>query len=262
MTSWKTRSGTRSGLAGWPNAPVCWAARWELESTPGRGTRIRAGSRRRPRRPTRSIDRADPCGSWWSTITLDPCRHRAAPRERDPGLHVVGEAVSGAEAFTDWRALGPDVVLMDLQMLDGDGIDAITRIRAEDAEASVIAVLVFASDELVAGVFRAGARGHRQEASGMDLAQRHPRGCPWRGRGVGTAVERLLSHLDRSADVVRSRTANARCFEPLERGPRTVNRGGPDDRLRPWRRRRFDPAQARRRESHPGGGAGRKRVAG
>ncbi len=50
---------------------------------------------------------------------------------------VVGEAGSGDQAVREWRALRPDVVLMDLQMPDGDGIEAIARIRAEDATASV-----------------------------------------------------------------------------------------------------------------------------
>ncbi len=132
---------------------------------------------------------------------------------------MVGEAASGAEAFTEWRALRPDVVLMDLQMLDGDGIDAITRIRAEDAEASVIAVSAFASDELVAGAFRAGARGYiGKEASGMDLARAIRAAA--RGEVVvsGTAVERLYSHLNGSADVVAFTDREREVLRLLERG--------------------------------------------
>ena len=85
-------------------------------------------------------------------------------------------------------------------MLDGDGIDAIARIRAEDATASIVALTAFASDELVAGALRAGARGYiGKEASEVELV-RAVRAAS-RGEIVvsGTAVERLHSHLNGTA---------------------------------------------------------------
>src|SRR5262249_16354388 len=66
--------------------------------------------------------------------------------------------------------LRPDVVLMDLQMPEGDGISAIARIRAEEPDAGIVAVTAFTTDELVAAAIRAGARGFvGKEASGPDL---------------------------------------------------------------------------------------------
>ena len=115
----------------------------------------------------------------------------------DPSVQVVGEAASGDRAVSEWRALRPDVVLMDLQMPEGDGIEAIARIRAEDATASVLAVTAFATDELVAGALRAGARGYiGKEASEAELA-RAVRAAA-RGEMVvsGPAAERLHSHLN------------------------------------------------------------------
>ena len=137
----------------------------------------------------------------------------------DPALQVVGEAGSGEQAIVEWRALRPDVVLMDLQMLDGDGIDAIARIRAEDATASIVALTAFASDDLVAGAFRAGARGYLgKEASGIELA-RAVRAAS-RGEMVvsGEAAERLHSHLN-GADDARGLTERERqVLVLLERG--------------------------------------------
>jgi two-component system chemotaxis response regulator CheY len=45
------------------------------------------------------------------------------------GHAVVGEAATGAEAAALARAMGPEVVLLDVAMPDGDGIDALTEIR-------------------------------------------------------------------------------------------------------------------------------------
>jgi DNA-binding NarL/FixJ family response regulator len=60
--------------------------------------------------------------------------------EAEPAIHVVGEAASGRQAIAAWREHRPDVVLMDLQMPDGDGTEAIARIRSEDPDASIVAL--------------------------------------------------------------------------------------------------------------------------
>ncbi len=208
------------GLGGMAERARLLGGTLELDSTPGWGTRIRAWIPS-PSEAPRALDRrADPV----RILVVDDHAVTRAGIARllansDPGLHVVGEAATGAEAFIEWRALRPDVVLMDLQMLDGDGIDAITRIRAEDAEASVIAVSAFASDELVAGAFRAGARGYiGKEASGLDLARAIRAAA--RGEVVvsGTAVERLYSHLNGSAAVVAFTDREREVLRLLERG--------------------------------------------
>ena len=207
------------GLGGMAERARLLGGTLDLDSTPGWGTRIRAWIPS-PSETSDATPRADPV----RILVVDDHAVTRAGIARllanaDPGLQVVGEAASGAEAFTEWRALRPDVVLMDLQMLDGDGIDAIARIRSEDAEASVIAVSAFASDELVAGAFRAGARGYiGKEASGMDLARAIRAAA--RGEVVvsGTAVERLYSHLNGLADVVAFTDRERDVLQLLERG--------------------------------------------
>ncbi len=44
--------------------------------------------------------------------------------ESDPEIEVVGEAASGEQAMASTRRLRPDIVLMDIQMPDGDGLEA------------------------------------------------------------------------------------------------------------------------------------------
>ncbi len=66
----------------------------------------------------------------------------------------------------------PDVVLMDLRMADGDGVEAIHAIRDEDPRAAIVAVTAFDNDTLVSAALRAGARGYLgKDASGSEMAR-------------------------------------------------------------------------------------------
>jgi DNA-binding NarL/FixJ family response regulator len=78
----------------------------------------------------------------------------------EPDLDVVGAAASGAEAVALGRSLEPDVILMDLRMPDGDGAEAISRIRAELAAVRIIVLTTYDTDADILRAVEAGAAGY------------------------------------------------------------------------------------------------------
>ena len=80
--------------------------------------------------------------------------------EAVPETEVAGEAATADEAVARAAALRPDVVLMDLHLQDGSGIDAARRIMAELPTAGVLVVTMFEDDYSVFTAMRAGARGY------------------------------------------------------------------------------------------------------
>jgi len=77
------------------------------------------------------------------------------------GFAVVGEAGTGAEAVEVTRRTRPDVVLMDVRMPDGDGIEATRQITgsAETCDTRVLILTTFDLDEYVFAALHAGASG-------------------------------------------------------------------------------------------------------
>jgi DNA-binding NarL/FixJ family response regulator len=73
---------------------------------------------------------------------------------------VVGEAGSGAEAIAQAQALAPDVVLMDIQMPDMNGIKATRRILDDQPDTGVIMLTMLEDDDSLFAAMCAGARGY------------------------------------------------------------------------------------------------------
>ena len=77
-----------------------------------------------------------------------------------PEFEVVGEAATGEEAVSRATDLQPDVILMDLQMPEVNGIEATRRILQHDPSVSILVVTLFEDDDSVFMALRAGARGY------------------------------------------------------------------------------------------------------
>lgn len=77
-----------------------------------------------------------------------------------PEMEVVGEASSGAEAIRLAAETEPHVILMDIQMPDGDGIAATRQIVTVNPQIGVLMVTMFEDDQSVFAAMRAGARGY------------------------------------------------------------------------------------------------------
>jgi DNA-binding NarL/FixJ family response regulator len=75
-------------------------------------------------------------------------------------MELVAEASNGREAIEQFRAHRPDITLMDLQMPEMSGIDAVNAIRAEFPEARLIILTTHAGDAQVSRGLRAGARAY------------------------------------------------------------------------------------------------------
>ena len=75
-------------------------------------------------------------------------------------FEVVGEAADGAEAVRRARALGPDVILMDLRMPDMDGVRAIAALTAAGVPARVLVLTTYDTDSDVLAAIEAGATGY------------------------------------------------------------------------------------------------------
>ncbi len=87
-------------------------------------------------------------------------------------LEVVGEAGSGREAVARVQRLQPDVVLLDLEMPDLDGIDAIPQLLALRPGLGIVVFTAYDTDERVLGAVRAGARGYLLKgASAEEIAR-------------------------------------------------------------------------------------------
>jgi DNA-binding NarL/FixJ family response regulator len=78
----------------------------------------------------------------------------------EPDMQIVAEASTGTEAVKEFRAHRPDITLMDLQMPEMGGVEAIIAIRDEFPNARVIVLTTYAGDVQVLRAMNAGARGY------------------------------------------------------------------------------------------------------
>src|SRR5262245_51957607 len=78
----------------------------------------------------------------------------------EPDMRLVAEASNGQDAIEQFRAHRPDVTLMDLQMPDFNGVEAIERIQREYGDARFIVLTTYTGDAQVLRALKAGARAY------------------------------------------------------------------------------------------------------
>lgn len=83
-------------------------------------------------------------------------------------IEIVGEAENGREAIEKVKVLRPDVILMDIQMPDINGIDATKRIKEVAPETSVLALTMHEDDHYFFEMLHAGASGYVPKRAAPD----------------------------------------------------------------------------------------------
>jgi DNA-binding NarL/FixJ family response regulator len=115
-----------------------------------------------------------------------------------PDFEVVGEAADGDEVVRLAESLGPDVILLDLEMPGTDGVAALERLREAGSTARTVVFTAYGTDERILGSLRAGARGYllkgasRQEIFGA-IRTVHAGGSLMQP----AVTDRLLERIDR-----------------------------------------------------------------
>ena len=84
----------------------------------------------------------------------------AAMIQTQPDMELVAEACDGEQAVAQFRLHRPDVTLMDIQMPNVNGTEAIGRIRSEFPDAKILVLSTYAGDVQVLRAIKAGARGY------------------------------------------------------------------------------------------------------
>lgn len=78
----------------------------------------------------------------------------------EPDMKIVAEASNGRDAIHEFRTHRPDITLMDVQMPEMNGVDAIIAIRGEFHEARIIVLTTYSGDVQVVRAIKAGASGY------------------------------------------------------------------------------------------------------
>lgn len=81
---------------------------------------------------------------------------------------IVGEAGSGSEVIDQVRRLQPDVLLLDLEMPDGDGVETLQRLAERQSAVYAIVFTAFDTDDRIVEAVRAGAKGYLLKGAPRD----------------------------------------------------------------------------------------------
>ena len=86
----------------------------------------------------------------------------------DTEFHIVGEAASGREAVQIARELKPDIVLLDIRMAGGDGLEALSKIKSELPRTAVVMLTTYDNPTYLARAVAGGAAGYLLKGIALD----------------------------------------------------------------------------------------------
>jgi DNA-binding NarL/FixJ family response regulator len=118
--------------------------------------------------------------------------------ERTEDFRVVGEAGSVAEALSLASALDPDVVVTDVRLPDGTGLDVVRKLRSAREDVGIVVLTMYAGDEQLFGALEAGASSFVTKDAPSDevvAAARHARVSPrsFTAADLAGAMQRRLT---------------------------------------------------------------------
>jgi len=118
--------------------------------------------------------------------------------ERAADFEVVGEAGSIAEAFRKLDALTPDVVVVDMRLPDGSGLEIVKAARKARADLGIVVLTMYAGDEQLFGALDSGASAFVPKDAPTDdvlSAARHAAASPqaFTARDLAEAMKRRLT---------------------------------------------------------------------
>jgi len=119
-----------------------------------------------------------------------------------PGVVVVGEGSNGLDAVRLADELAPDVVVMDLNMPELNGVEATRKILAANAEVGILVLTMFEDDDSVFAAMRAGARGYLVKGADSPEVLRAIEGVSSGEAIFGpTVAQRVLGYLTRPLSI-------------------------------------------------------------
>ena len=202
------------------------------------------------------------CGCSSSTTTRSSARASSRCSSRREGFQVVAEAGTVAEAIEMARRFQPDIVVMDVRLPDGSGIEACREIRAELPATRVVMLTSYPDEEAVLSAIVAGASGYLlKQIRARDLVA----ALEAVGRGESlldpAVTEKVLERVRRIATGGlrrRARAADAAGAEDPAARRRGQDEQGDRGRGLPVRQdgqelRQLDPLEAQPRAARPGG---------
>ncbi len=139
-----------------------------------------------------------------------------------PDIVCVGEAATGEEVITQVTELQPDVVLMDINMPDLNGVEATRRILQSSPDIGIIMVTMLEDDASVFAAMRAGARGYVLKGSHHNEMLQAIRAVAQGQALFGTAVAGRMMRFFQSGSQLARQTADTPLFPDLTEREREV----------------------------------------